>query len=172
VTTPLATKLALLVTLVIAIGAVVDFLVLRPDGEMEATFVAPYLWLFTGLFLVRVVGQLVVRFRAPSWLPPMSDWNLTPYHLLLPTQLVILGAMAWIDVDFSSGSGAAATGRRALGLALLAFSGVYAAAMAVRYLVRMSRRPRERWFGGTIPIVFHWVLASYLFVLGSFDASH
>ena len=50
---------------------------------------------------------------------------------------------------------------------LIVFSGVYALAMAIRYVVRMSRQPDQRWFGGTIPIVFHFVLASYLYVLGS-----
>jgi hypothetical protein len=44
--------------------------------------------------------------------------------------------------------------------------------MAVRYVVRMTRRPEQRWFGGTIPIFFHWVLAAYLFVVGLFHASH
>jgi uncharacterized protein len=42
--------------------------------------------------------------------------------------------------------------------------------MAVRYAVRMARRPGERWFGGAIPIVFHCVLAAWLFVFGSFHA--
>jgi hypothetical protein len=32
----------------------------------------------------------------------------------------------------------------------------------------MARRPDQRWLGGTIPIVFHIVLASWLFVLGSY----
>ena len=170
--TPTATKAALVLTLAIAAAALLDFLVRKPAGAIEPTFVAPYLWLFTSLFAVRVIGQLVVRSRAPRWLPPMDDWNLTPYHLLLPTQVVILGVMARIDTEFSSGSGAAATGHPILGLALLGFSGAYAGGMAVRYIVRMSRRPAVRWFGGTIPIVFHWVLASYLFVVGSFDASY
>jgi hypothetical protein len=40
--------------------------------------------------------------------------------------------------------------------------------MAIRYVVRMRRRPDQRWFGGTIPIVFHFVLASYLYTLGCF----
>ncbi|MGD8631902.1 MAG: hypothetical protein PVG72_14390, partial [Gammaproteobacteria bacterium] len=57
-----------------------------------------------------------------------------------------------------------------LGGFLIAFSAVYALAMPVRYVVRMYRRPDERWFGGTIPMVFHLVLASYLYVLGSFHA--
>jgi hypothetical protein len=34
----------------------------------------------------------------------------------------------------------------------------------------MARRPEQRWFGGTVPIVFHCVLAAFLFVLGSYDA--
>jgi hypothetical protein len=44
--------------------------------------------------------------------------------------------------------------------------------MVVRYVVRMARRPGQRWFGGAIPIVFHIVLSSWLFVFGSFHASH
>jgi hypothetical protein len=32
----------------------------------------------------------------------------------------------------------------------------------------MHRSPDQRWFGKTIPIVFHVVLASYLYALGSF----
>jgi hypothetical protein len=55
---------------------------------------------------------------------------------------------------------------------MLWFAVVYAVAMAVRYVVRMTRRPAQRWFGGTIPIVFHWVLASFVAVLGSFHASY
>jgi hypothetical protein len=34
----------------------------------------------------------------------------------------------------------------------------------------MARRPEQRWLGGTIPIVFHWVLAVFLFVLGASQA--
>jgi hypothetical protein len=58
------------------------------------------------------------------------------------------------------------------GEGILVFAYVYAAAMAVRYAARMVTRPAARWFGGTIPIVFHFVLASYLYVFGWFHASH
>jgi len=43
--------------------------------------------------------------------------------------------------------------------------------MASRYVVRMYRRPGERWFGGTIPIVFHFVLAAFLFTWGKYHVS-
>ena len=33
--------------------------------------------------------------------------------------------------------------------------------MVVRYAVRMARRPDQRWTGGTIPIIFHVVLAAF-----------
>ena len=38
--------------------------------------------------------------------------------------------------------------------------------MAARYVVRMTRRPEARWFGGAIPIVFHLVLAAFLLTWG------
>jgi hypothetical protein len=37
---------------------------------------------------------------------------------------------------------------------LLAIGSVYLAVMAIRYAIRMSLYPRERWSGGSIPIFF------------------
>jgi hypothetical protein len=51
---------------------------------------------------------------------------------------------------------------------LVVVADAYAASMVVRYIVRMARRPDQRWLGGCIPIVFHVVLASWLFVIGGF----
>lgn len=170
--TPRFTQAILVATLALTVTADIELVSRQPAGHMDPTFVAPYLWLFSGLFLLRVAGQLVVRSRAPRWLPPMDEWNLTPYRLLLPVQIVILSAMAWLDVNFARASGAAVDGRNALGVALLAASGLYAGSMVVRYVVRMARRAEQRWLGGTIPIVFHWVLASFLFALGLFHASY
>ena len=80
--------------------------------------------------------------------------------------------MAWIDISLSLDRGALVDPHPRLGESVLVFAYVYAAAMAVRYVLRMLRRPEERWFGGTIPIVFHLVLASYLYVFGWFHASY
>jgi len=134
--------------------------------------VAPVVWVLTGLFAVRVAGQALVALRAPVWLPAMADWNLTPYRLLLPTQFALLGVMVWLDVSFSTAAGSATGRSEKLGWVLIAFSAVYAGGMAARYVVRMTRTPSARWFGGTIPIVFHVTLALYLFTLGSFYAGN
>ena len=40
--------------------------------------------------------------------------------------------------------------------------------MVIRYVLRMSLYPPERWIGGAIPIVFHWVLAAFILVLGAY----
>lgn len=169
--TPFPTKVALVATLVLTAIALGVFLTARSD-PVEAGDAVAYLCLFTFLFLLRVAGQVFVRLRAPGWLPAGEQWNLTPYRLLLPAQLGILALMCWVDADFARGDGFWTRPRPVLGTGILWFAIVYASVMAVRYVVRMSRRPEHRWFGGTIPIVFHWVLAGYLFVFGSFHASH
>jgi hypothetical protein len=165
------TRIALLATLALTAGAVALFLGSTGD-EIDPDVAAGFLLLFGLLFCVRVVGQLVVRAKAPRWLPPMDEWNLIPYQLLLPIQLVFIAVIAAVIIDFAAGPWFFAEPNRRFGLVLIGFSAVYAGAMLVRYAVRMARRPAERWFGGTIPIVFHIVLAAFLFVWGIYDASY
>lgn len=170
--TPTATRVALVGVIAITAAGLAAFVWLRPDGDIEPRFAGWFLWLYSALFLVRVVGQLVVRSRQPSWLPPMEQWNLTPYRLLLPTQLLILGVMGWTDASFTAERGPPVTPRPSLGWVVLGFVAVYATSMVIRYVVRMTRRPGQRWFGGTIPIVFHIVLAAYLTILGAYHVSY
>jgi len=58
--------------------------------------------------------------------------------------------------------------RRVFGRGVLYFGYVYLAGMVLRYVIRMSLYPEERWFGGTIPIFFHWVLAAFVILFGRF----
>jgi hypothetical protein len=170
--TPAATKIVLSATLLVTGVAVVDYLRRAPGDKIDPELAAGYLLLFGALFVLRVAGQLVVLAAAPAWLPPMGQWNLMPYRLLLPIQLVFIAVIAAIVADFFAGPWAFAEPRPGFGRFVIAFGFVYAGAMAVRYTVRMARRPEERWFGGAIPIVFHIVLASFLFVFGTYHASY
>lgn len=157
------TRSVLLATLVVTALAVTD--VLRRH-ELQPRTAATYLVLFTLLFLVRVAGQLLVWRRAPRWLPPMREWNLVPYPVLLPIQLAFLAAMATIAATLDR-----VEPRPTLGHFLIALAILHSATMAVRYAVRMWRRPHDRWFGGAIPIVFHLVLAAFLLTWGSYHVS-
>jgi hypothetical protein len=137
-----------------------------PDPVAAAALLA----VLTGLFALRVAGQAIVVLRAPTWLPPMPEWysGLLPYRRLLATQLVMLGLMSTVVVGLAIGWPAVTDPRPALGTLLLAVAWPYGLSMLVRYGIRMWRHPEARWTGRTIPIVFHVVLAAWLFVLGSY----
>jgi len=165
--TPLITRIILIIVLLIT-GIAVSTLRFGWNNSVEPFYIAPVLWLFTGLFVLRVVGQILIAIRPRSWLPPMEQWNLVPYSILLPIQFAFIAVMLWIDLAFTWESGISTAMNPSLGRFLIVFSAVYALAMPIRYVIRMSRRSDQRWFGGTIPMVFHIVLASYLYILGRF----
>ena len=169
---PPATNAILVATLVVTIAAVAEFLRRTGTDDVDPQVAGAFLCLFTALFALRVAGQLVVRRWAPRWLPPTDRWNLMPYRLLLPIQFAFLAVMSWIWIGLLADAGVVAEPRQGFGVLLIGLSLAYAGAMVVRYAVRMIRRPGERWFGGAIPIVFHVVLAAFLFVYGTFHASY
>ena len=140
---------------------------------MDSAGLAPFLWICTCLVGGRVVGQLVVVSWAPRWLPPMERWQsgLVPYWFLLASQVVVIWLMASIAIDFSRGTGFWVEPRRWAGPAAYYWSYLYGGAMAARYVIRMSRYPRERWFGGTIPIVFHTIVAAFQWAFGWYQMS-
>ncbi|MDP3938603.1 MAG: hypothetical protein Q8R92_10770 [Deltaproteobacteria bacterium] len=136
----------------------------RSGAPPKSLTVAVWLCALTFLFFLRVLGQFLVAFFHVSWLPPMEAWmsGLLPYPWLLASQVLILLLQAKICTDFLRGSGYF-TGDRRRGAALVQWFAVfYATSMAVRYVLTMSLHPERRWFGGTIPIWFHFVLAAYL----------
>lgn len=128
------------------------------------------LWILLFAFCLRVVGQALVAFWDVNWLPPMEAWysGLLPYPYLLPSQVLIIALYGKVCVDFTRGEGIFVQPRPMFGRGVLAFGYVYLAAMVLRYVIRMSLYPEARWFGGTIPIVFHWVLAAFIIVFGRY----
>jgi hypothetical protein len=141
---------------------------------MDATAAyTSWLWLFTILLVLRVIGQIVVVLYGPRWLPPMHQWQsgLLPYPVLLLGQAVVLTLMVWTCLDFSRGSGVFVDPRRPeMGRFVMVFSYVYFGSMILRYILWMKARPDQRWFGGTIPIVFHCVVAAFLYTFGRYHA--
>ena len=122
------------------------------------------------LFCLRVLGQFLVAFLHVSFLPPMEEWmsGLVPYPELLTAQILIIALYGKACIDFFHKDGFFATPRRTLGTGLLIFGSLYFGVMVIRYTIRMSLYPHERWAGGCIPIFFHWVLSSFILVLGSY----
>jgi hypothetical protein len=122
------------------------------------------LWLLGGVFAVRVLGQALVAVGDAPFLPPMTEWQsgLLPYPVLLASQIMILGLQAWVAHDATRRQGLFAAPRPRWATRLRVVATLYAGAMAARYVLTMALHPDRRWMGGTIPIVFHWVLAGWL----------
>lgn len=133
---------------------------------------APWLWLLLFLFGLRVLGQALVAFGHVRWLPPMREWysGLMAYEWLLPSQLLILILFGRVCVDFSRARGYFVEPSRRMARGLLLFGWIYLGAMVLRYMLRMTFQPEERWFGGAIPIFFHWVLAAFILLVGRYHA--
>jgi len=134
----------------------------------ESAAYAPFLWSCTVLLIGRVIGQVIVVLRAPSWLPPMEQWQsgLVPYWFLLSVQCVVLALMVSISADFTRGHGYWVEPHPLLGRIVVYWSYGYAGFMVFRYIRRMIRRPDQRWFGGTIPIIFHTIVAAFQWAFG------
>jgi hypothetical protein len=118
-------------------------------------------------FFARVAGQALVAFLDVKFLPPMKEWysGLLPYPLLLPVQIAILAFQFEVSRQLWIGAGPLTQPRPRLGIGLKWFSLIYFLGMLARYIITMALFPERRWFGGAIPIVFHWVLAAYLYLL-------
>ena len=119
------------------------------------------------LFLCRVVGQILAATTAPAWLPPMARWysGLMPYRWLLPTQIVFLAVMTVMTLGVYRGVPPLGTLSAAAGSWIVWGSYVYALGMVVRSIRYALATPERR--GVLIPIVFHFVLAGFLFAYGS-----
>lgn len=103
----------------------------------------------------------------PSFLPPMDAWysGILPYGVLLPLQVLILVFQAEISRELWSGRGPAAVPRPRLGRVLARVSLLYFLVMFVRFVITHLVLARTGPFGDVIPIVFHWVLAAYVWLL-------
>jgi hypothetical protein len=120
------------------------------------------LWTCTGLFAVRVIGQIEVLLLAPDWLPPMDAWysGLLPYPLLLPLQLLILMWMAALNTQ-GAADPTSLVNHRWRG-AVRAFALIYCGAMLLRLGIQRLRGAMNLLEAGGIPVALHCVLALYL----------
>jgi hypothetical protein len=119
------------------------------------------------LFCLRVAGQLLVALYQVPFLPPMQEWQsgLLPYPVLVVCQFSIIALFAKVCFDFYKRNGFFYEAKKFLAEPLINCAKVYLVANAARLLVWTTMFKHHSWFTGTIPIFFHFVLASFLLVL-------
>ena len=134
---------------------------------------AAALWALFTLFVMRVAAQMLVGLGVGGFLPPWEEWfsGALSYPWLLSSQLILVGLLGKVCLDLSRGTGVFASRRPAIGSLLQAFGTVYALVMVIRYVIRMTLYPPERWTGGSIPIFFHWVLAGFVLIVARYHSS-
>lgn len=125
------------------------------------------------IFCLRVVAQILVAFCGVTWLPSMEEWysGVLSYPIILCSQFVIITVYSKVCFDFAQGKGFFVNPNYRLGLGLVQFGWLYLGVMVIRYVIQMSLYPQERWMGGSLPTFLHWVLASFILVLGYYHLS-
>jgi hypothetical protein len=124
------------------------------------------LWLCLGVFVVRVMGQIEVLLRSPSWLPPFRAWEsgLIPYSLLLPLQVVLIPCMAIVATDQTRGSGYFCVTHPSSRHRLKIIAGIYFAVMLLRLVITVAVPPHTLLERGLIPVIAHWDLAAFIYL--------
>lgn len=122
------------------------------------------LWLCLLLFIGRVVGQLMVASDLAPWLPPMQEWQsgILPYPLLVSFQIAIILIYGNAALAVTRERGYFFEMQSRLSKKLNIFGIVYAGSMVLRYCLYMYLVPEARWLHGSIPIIFHIDLATFI----------
>ena len=123
------------------------------------------MWVLTGLFCLRIVGQPLAAVAHLPGLPAYDAWqgSSLPYPILLATQL---GIVAWQCRTTSAVGAGTVRWCRPLGRWLLVASCLYGAIMAARLVLGATILRDVTWFARPVPTVFHLVLAAYLGIYG------
>lgn len=133
------------------------------------------MWGISLLFFGRVYGQFLVTHMEPAWLPPLPYWfsGYIAYHYLLGIQIAILMLMSVINASYWRGAGYWFVESRSKKTGIKIFCCLYAFAMVVRLSLHFTLFLDRVWYINLIPIVFHWLLAAYLWLMtvGSSDNS-
>ena len=126
---------------------------------------------FLLLFVFRVAGQLMVANGLAPYLPPMNEWQsgLLPYPVLVFFQIIIIFLYAKVCFDIKKGEGFFFHYQPVLKKYLLLLGIFYLVAMVLRYVIYMTLVPEARWLKGTIPIIFHMILAGFIILYASLN---
>lgn len=123
-----------------------------------------------GLFCFRVIAQFIQSKFSIEFLPAFEAWHsgALPYHYLVVSQVLIVIFYTFICVQFALRKVAP---KKWVGILFFSIGTIYAGAMAIRLFFGLFINS-SAWFQAYIPIFFHFVLASFLLVVGIFHLKH
>jgi len=127
------------------------------------------LWLSVclGLFVFRVISQVVVLVLPLAYFPAFDAWHsaVLPYPALFTSQLILIGLLGWVVARYWRAPVAANPGR---GRWLSRIGWLYWSAMGLRVVLGLSLLAHVHFFAQTLPGLFHLILASMLLLAGDY----
>ena len=120
-----------------------------------------------GLFVLRVLAQLIQAIHPVSFLPPFRAWHgaVMPYPVLVVLQIavtLVLATILWrVQTD-------AISPRRWKYRVCFALGGIYFGFMAFRLFAGLTFLTDHPWFSKSLPAFFHVVLATFMLMLGHY----
>ena len=127
----------------------------------------PWMSALAGLFVLRVLAQLILAIHPLAFLPPFQAWHgaVLPYPLLVASQvaiMLVLGSVLWrVRTD-------AISPRPWKYRMCFTLGGIYFAFMAFRLLAGLTFLAENPWFSKSLPAFFHVVLATFVLMLGHY----
>lgn len=119
------------------------------------------------LFCFRVLAQLLQRYQGLPFLPPFDAWHsgALPYGVLLVSQVLIIAFYAWILLRITTNR---LRPSRRQGWIFFYIGLIYLIVMVMRLVIGLTGLSDHHWFRSYLPTLFHFVLSSYLIVVGHF----
>lgn len=127
----------------------------------------PWMLALSGLFVLRVLAQLLQAVHPVAFLPPFHAWHgaVLPYPLLVATQVVVMMVLAVICWRVRNDG--IHPSRWKYRLCFIS-GGLYFSIMAFRLFAGLSILADHSWFSKSLPAFFHLVLASFVLMLGHY----
>ena len=124
-----------------------------------------WLWVISTLFCFRVIAQLLVSKFEIGFLPSFENWHsgTMPYWVLLLMQIVILIIMVRTNYNVSSGN---LVLNPLIGKIMVVIGVIYFLVMLLRLGLGLTLFSEDRWFSNFVPTFFHFVLASWVLLVG------
>lgn len=122
---------------------------------------------FIGLFVFRVLAQLLQTIHPIALLPPFENWHgaVMPYPMLVGIQVVVVFALAVILWKVKTDAISPSPWKHRT---CFIIGGVYFSFMAFRLIAGWTVFSGHPWFSKSLPAFFHLVLASYFLLLGHY----
>ncbi|MCY4581418.1 MAG: hypothetical protein OXE50_01255 [Chloroflexi bacterium] len=127
----------------------------------------PWMLTLAALFALRVLAQAVQWAGPVPFLPAFDAWQGSglPYPVLLGSQALIVALLARALMVVRSRSVRPASWKHR---ACFVLGGAYFGAMAFRLLAGLTFLSEVEWFAGSLPALFHLVLAAFVLLFGHY----